>query len=220
MKSFFSSRVKSQTGNDRDHESARSGQLPIKTCCFAGRGSDEIVVKHLMEPPQNPVGEFVKEESCGPARLAELIDQVESAAAALRKAVAGLTEEQLDAKYRNWTIRQIVHHLADSHINSYIRFKWALTEDLPTIKAYFENRWVALEDSRIGAIEAPLALFAAIHARWLQLLRTMTPSDFERSFIHPETGQTVSLKSALCYYPWHSRHHTGQIVWLREQNGW
>ncbi len=173
-----------------------------------------------MEPPQNPVGEFVKEESCDSVRLAELIDQIESAPAVLRKAVAGLSAAQLDTKYRNWSIRQIVHHLADSHINSYIRFKWALTEDLPTIKAYFEDRWVALEDSSTGAIDEPLALFEAIHARWVQLLRTMTPADFERSFIHPETGQTVSLKSALGYYPWHSRHHTGQIVWLREQHGW
>ncbi|MDZ4659070.1 MAG: putative metal-dependent hydrolase [Bythopirellula sp.] len=173
-----------------------------------------------MEPPQNPVGEFVKEESCDSTRVAELIAQIESAPAALRKAVAGLSDPQLDTKYRNWSIRQIVHHLADSHINSYIRFKWALTEDLPTIKAYFEDRWVALEDSRTGAIDEPLALFDAIHARWVQLLRTMTMADFERSFIHPETGQTVSLKSALCYYPWHSRHHTGQIGWLREQHGW
>jgi uncharacterized damage-inducible protein DinB len=179
-----------------------------------------IAGRKLMEAPLSPVGEFVKDENYTPTRLNEFIDQIESAPAALRNAVTGLTHEQLETKYRNWTIRQIVHHLADSHVNSYIRFKWALTEELPTIKAYFEDRWVALDDSRTGAIDKPLALFDAIHARWAQLLKSMQLVDFDRSFIHPETGQTVNLKSALSYYPWHSRHHTGQIVWLRERHGW
>lgn len=173
-----------------------------------------------MEAPLNPAGEFAAEQECTPARIAELIEQIASAPAELRKAVAGLTESQLDTLYRNWSIRQIVHHLADSHVNSYIRFKWALTEDQPTIKAYFEDRWVALADSKHGEIAAPLALFDAIHARWAQLLKSMEYGDFEKSFIHPETSQQVTLKSALCYYPWHSRHHTGQILWLRQQHGW
>ncbi len=173
-----------------------------------------------MEPPQNPVGEFVKEENCSEERIVELIGEIERAPTALQNAVAGLSEQQLDTKYRNWTIRQIVHHLADSHVNSYIRFKWTLTEDQPTIKAYFEDRWVALEDTRAGAIDASLALYDAIHTRWIQLLRTMKPDDFARSFVHPESGQVVRLDAALCYYPWHARHHTGQIIWLREQHGW
>jgi uncharacterized damage-inducible protein DinB len=173
-----------------------------------------------MEPPLNPAGEFVKEENCSPERLTGLIEELEQAPIALRSAARGLSEEQLDTKYRNWTIRQIVHHLADSHVNSYIRFKWTLTEDLPTIKAYFEDRWVSLEDSRTGAIDRPLALYDAIHARWVQLLRTMKPSDFARSFVHPETGQTVRLDAALSNYTWHARHHTGQILWLREHHGW
>jgi uncharacterized damage-inducible protein DinB len=173
-----------------------------------------------MEPPLNPVGEFVKEDNCSYNRIAELIGEIEQAPTALRHVVAGLSERQLDTKYRNWTIRQIVHHLADSHVNSYVRFKWTLTENLPTIKAYFEDRWVALEDSQAGAIDPALGLYDAIHARWVHLLRTMKPDDFARSFIHPETGQNVRLDAALCYYPWHSRHHTGQITWLREQHGW
>ena len=145
---------------------------------------------------------------------------IEACPGALRRAVAGLSDAQLDTRYRNWTIRQIVHHLADSHVNSYIRFKWALTEDLPTIKAYDEGRWAALEDSRTGDIQAPLALLEGLHARWVQLLRSMTDEQFGRSFLHPETRKTVSLNAALCYYAWHCRHHTAQITWLRQQHGW
>jgi hypothetical protein len=173
-----------------------------------------------MEPPLNPAVEFVKETSCSASRISELISQIEQAPALLQKTVEGLTDEQLDTKYRNWTIRQIVHHLADSHVNSYVRFKWALTEDLPTIKAYFEDRWVALLDSRHGSIGPSLALFESMHARWTQLLRVMTAADFERSFIHPESGQTIRLDTVLSYYPWHARHHTAQIAWVREQHGW
>jgi uncharacterized damage-inducible protein DinB len=173
-----------------------------------------------MEAPQNPAGAFAPEETYGPERRNELIAVIETAPAALRKAVAGLSEDQFDTRYRNWTIRQIMHHLADSHVNSYIRFKWALTEDLPTIKAYDEGRWAALEDARTGDVRAPLALLEGLHARWLQLLRSMTEEQFGRSFIHPETSQRVSLSAALSYYAWHCRHHTAQITWLRQQRGW
>jgi hypothetical protein len=173
-----------------------------------------------MEPPLNPAGEFIKEENCSPARLAELITEIEQAPDNLRRTVAGLSDQLLNTKYRNWSVRQIVHHLADSHVNSYVRYKWTLTEDTPTIKAYFEDRWVALPDSSDGAIEPSLALFEAIHVRWVQLLRTLSPADFARSFVHPETGQTIRLDTLLSYYPWHARHHTGQIAWLRKQHGW
>lgn len=173
-----------------------------------------------MDAPQNPAGVFVPEENCSPARRDEFIAVIEAAPVALRNAVAGLSEGQLDTQYRNWTIRQIVHHLADSHVNCYIRFKWALTEEFPTIKAYDEGRWAALEDSRTGDVAAPLALMDALHARWVQLLRSMTESQFARSFLHPETGKTVTLSAALCSYAWHCGHHTAQITWLREQRGW
>jgi uncharacterized damage-inducible protein DinB len=173
-----------------------------------------------MEAPQNPAGAFVPEEDRGPQRRGELIAVIEAAPAALRDAVAGLSNDQLNTRYRNWTIRQIVHHVADSHVNSYVRFKWALTEERPTIKAYDEGLWAALEDSRAGDVRAPLALLEGLHARWVQLLRSMTEGQFARSFVHPETGQTVSLSAALCYYAWHGRHHTAQVRWLREQRGW
>jgi len=173
-----------------------------------------------MEAPQNPAGALAPEENYGLQRRDAFIAVIEAAPSALRSAVAGLSEAQLDTRNRNWTIRQIVHHLADSHVNSYIRFKWALTEDLPTIKAYDEGRWAALEDARTGTVQAPLALVEGLHACWVQLLRSMTESQFARSFLHPETGKSISLRAALCYYAWHCRHHTAQITWLRAQRGW
>jgi hypothetical protein len=173
-----------------------------------------------MEAPQNPAGAFVPEANYGPGRRDELITIIQTAPAALRNAIAGLSRAQLDTRYRNWSGRQIVHHLADSHVNSYIRFKWALTEERPTIKAYDEGRWADLADARTGDVEAPLALVEGLHRRWAQLLRSMSSEHFARCFVHPETGAVVSLAEALCYYAWHCRHHTAQIIWLREQNGW
>jgi hypothetical protein len=173
-----------------------------------------------MEAPQNPAGAFAPEDNYGPDRRDEFIAVIANAPSAVRKAVAGLSEAELDTTYKNWTIRQIVHHMADSHLNSFIRFKWALTEELPTIKAYDESRWAVLEDSRTGDVGPPLALLEGLHARWVHLLRSMTPEQFARAFVHPQTGQTVTLSSALCYYAWHCRHHTAQINWLREQRGW
>src|SRR5690242_20659773 len=119
-----------------------------------------------MAAPQYPAGPL-EMDGHDPRRRGEFIAVLEGAPAALRRAVAGLSDAQLDTRYRNWTVRQIVHHLADSHVNSYVRFKWALTEERPTIKAYDENRWVALEDSRAGDVAAPLALLDGLHARWV-----------------------------------------------------
>lgn len=173
-----------------------------------------------MKPPQNPAGAFAPEANDDPRRRAEFFAVIASCPAALRRAIAGLSEMQLDTRYRNWTIRQIVHHVADSHVNSYVRFKLALTEELPTIKPYDEGRWAALDDSRTGDIAAPLTLLDGLHACWVQLLRTLTDEQFARAFFHPETGQTVSLSAALGYYAWHGKHHTAQITWLRQQSGW
>ena len=139
----------------------------------------------------------------------------------MRAAVAGLDDAQFDTRYRpdGWTVRQTVHHVADSHSNSLTRFKLALTEDeVPTIKPYYEDRWAELGDSKLP-IEVSLKMIDAIHTRWVALLDSMTDADFERSFIHPETG-TWTLDGALALYAWHSRHHTTHITRLRERNGW
>ena len=169
-----------------------------------------------MEPPQFPAGPYVPEENDDPRRRAELIADIDAAPARMRAAIAGLTDEQLETRYKNWSIRQIVHHLADSHVHSYIRFKWTLTEEMPTIKAYEEGDWVALEDSQHGSIEPPLALLEGLHRRWVQLLRTMTAEQFTRRFFHPQSKLQISLASALGSYAWHGKHHIGQILWLRE----
>lgn len=173
-----------------------------------------------MDAPQFPAGPFEPEAHPTPERRAELIAVIERAPTALRAAVTGLSEAQLDTKYRNWTIRQIVHHIADSHVNSFIRFKWALTEEQPTIKAYDESRWAQLPDARAGDIRPPLVLLEGLHATWIQLLRAMSAAQFARGYLHPETRRTVTLNEALSHYAWHGRHHTGQILWLREQHRW
>ncbi len=173
-----------------------------------------------MNAPQYPAGPFVPDEHSNAQRRQEAIAVLEQAPAALRSAVAGLNDTQLNTRYRNWTIRQIVHHLADSHVNAYVRFKLALTEERPTIKPYDEGRWVALDDSRSGSIAAPLALLEGLHASWVQLLRCLTEEQYTRSYFHPEMGEQVPLFQALNSYAWHCRHHTGQILWLREHHGW
>ncbi len=172
-----------------------------------------------MDAPQWPAGPFSPEGALAPHRRFELVAEVGAAPAGFRAATAGLSDDQLDTKYRNWTVRQIAHHVADSHVNCYVRFKLALTEDVPTIKPYDESRWAALPDSR-GDVAAPLALLEAVHARWVQLLDTMTEGDFGRAYFHPELGTTMTLDEALAMYAWHGRHHTAQVRWVRERWGW
>ncbi len=173
-----------------------------------------------MKPPDNPTGELTAADAYDASLKSELIEAVRRAPAELRRATAGLGEAQLDTRYKNWTIRQITHHIADSHVHSYIRFKWTLTEENPTIKAYEEGDWVLLADCATGDVEPSLCLIEGLHAKWVQLLESMTADQFARTFVHPQTGETVTLWAALNYYPWHARHHTGQILWLRNQHGW
>jgi len=139
----------------------------------------------------------------------------------LRDAVEGLNDEQLDTPYRDggWTLRQTVHHVADSHANSLIRFKLALTEDEPpTIRPYYEERWAELPDSKLP-VDVSLSMVDAIHRRWSELLDKMTEADFAREFVHPETGNWA-LENALALYAWHSLHHTAHITNTRKRNGW
>lgn len=171
-----------------------------------------------MSDPRYPIGEF---------DLGNFSDRVENLRtiaelpAKVTAAVGGLTDEQLDTPYRDggWTVRQTVHHIADSHMNSQIRFKLALTEDeVPTIKPYYEDRWAELGDSKLP-VDVSLKLIDAIHTRWSALLDSMSDQDFQKQFIHPETG-AWTLDGALALYAWHSKHHTGHITSLRERMGW
>ncbi len=138
----------------------------------------------------------------------------------LANAVSRLSEDQLDTPYRpeGWTVRQTVHHVADSHLNSFIRFKLALTENLPTIRPYYEDRWAELGDSKMP-VEVSLKIIDGLHARWTQLLQSMSDADFKRRLIHPETGEWT-LEKLLALYAWHSRHHTAHITRLQERGGW
>lgn len=168
-----------------------------------------------------PIGKFDFKQTVDPASIPSLIAEIEALPAQLRAASGGLNEEQLDTPYRpgGWTVRQTVHHVADSHMNSYIRLRLALTENEPTIKPYNQPAWGELADARTAPVDLSLDLLAAMHARWALLLRSMAPADFERCFRHPEMG-LLRLDTNLALYAWHGRHHTAHIANLRQRMGW
>jgi uncharacterized damage-inducible protein DinB len=173
-----------------------------------------------LDDPRYPIGRFAPPACYTPAVRAENIETLRLLPQRLRAAVAGLDASQLDTPYREsgWTLRQVVHHVADSHANSYIRFKLALTEDWPTIKPYDEAAFAKLADTKLP-IDGSLALIEALHGRWVALLETLTEEDFQRGYTHPEMGRQ-SLSTALALYSWHSRHHTAHITTLRARQGW
>lgn len=162
-----------------------------------------------MTDPRYPVGRF---DPADATPVAAIIEQIERFPSELRAAVAGMTDGQLDTRYREggWTARQVVHHLADSHLNSVIRFRLALTESQPAIKAYDEKKWAELPDAARGPIEMSLRLIEGLHARWASLLAAMTPDDWRRTFVHPDRGVTT-LEVNLRIYGWHCRHHLAHI---------
>jgi len=169
-----------------------------------------------------PIGTFkIESDAFTDEERRGLIDQIAETPAKLREALKGLSEEQLETPYRpgGWTVRQVVHHVPDSHLNSYVRFKLALTEDEPTIKPYDEAQWAVLADSRITPVEVSLSLLESLHERWVALLRSLAPADFARTFRHPELG-VVSLNKNVALYAWHGRHHVAHITSLRERMGW
>lgn len=168
-----------------------------------------------------PIGKFKFEGQTSERQRREFVDQIEQAPAKMRTAVAGLSQQQLDTPYRpgGWTVRQVVHHVPDSHMNSYMRFKLALTEMEPTIKPYYEDRWAELEEARSAPIEISLALLDSLHKRWVLTLRAIKGDEWKRTFRHPELG-LMSLEKNLALYAWHGRHHVAHITSLRERMGW
>jgi uncharacterized damage-inducible protein DinB len=174
-----------------------------------------------MDDLRYPVGRCPRPDSFSAAERAAAIENVAATPARLRAAVAELSEPQLDTPYRpgGWTVRQVVHHVPDSHANAFIRLKLALTEDNPTIKPYDQEAWAKLEDARSTPIETSLTLLDAIHDRWLRLWRAMSPSDFERTLYHPENGP-MNLDQLLAMYDWHGRHHVAHVENLRKREGW
>ncbi len=168
-----------------------------------------------------PIGPFVKPDTFDAKSRRAAIDRIASTPQRLRSAVDGLTDRQLDTPYRpgGWTVRQVVHHLPDSHLNSYVRFKRALTEDQPVICTYHEDRWAELPDGKAGAIAVSLDLLEALHVRWVAVLRSLSPEQLARTLDHPEIG-ILTLDAMLALYAWHGDHHVAHITALREREGW
>ncbi len=174
-----------------------------------------------MGDAQYPLGKFVEDPDVTAEKRARWIQEIAEAPATFRKAVAGLTAEQLDTPYRagGWTVRQVVHHMADAHLHTLIRFRLALTEENPAVPGYDPARWGELQDAKHGPVDVSLALLEALHARWVLLLRAMAPADYARTFRRAD-GQVHTLDRALQVYAWHGRHHAAQIAGLRERMGW
>jgi len=168
-----------------------------------------------------PIGTYKAPEIITTEHINAWIKIIEDHPQKLRQLVDGLSDEQLDTPYRpdGWTVRQVVHHLPDSHLNSYIRFKWTLTEDIPTIKAYHEDRWAKLSDS-LGPVDSALNLLQAVHVKWVIVLKSLSAEDLKRSFIHPESGREITLERNIGIYAWHCDHHYAHIENLIKEKGW
>jgi len=169
-----------------------------------------------------PIGEFKIPEQVSVEEIKNCIDDIARLPQALIEEVEHLDQDQLQIVYRpeGWNIRQLVHHLADSHMSAFMRFKWALTEDEPTIKAYNEKRFAELADSQFTPVTISLQLLKALHAKWVILLENMSTEDFEKTFTHPESGYRYSLKQSLVNYSWHGKHHLEHIRTLKKRKGW
>jgi hypothetical protein len=174
----------------------------------------------MNEDLRYPIGEFDRSFEVSHEARRERIKTLKDLPANLAAAVDGLNVPQLDTEYRpgGWTVRQTVHHVPDSHVNALIRFKLALTEDTPTIRPYYEDRWALLGDAKLP-VDVSLRMLKATHERWVALLESMSDEDYQRRLIHPESGEWT-LEGFLAMYAWHSRHHTAHITSLRDRLGW
>jgi uncharacterized damage-inducible protein DinB len=168
-----------------------------------------------------PIGPTDRSAALAAGERAQRIDAIAATPTQLRRAVAGLSDQQLDTPYREggWTVRQVVHHIADSHINAYVRFRLGLTEENPTIKPYDQTAWAELHDVRHLPVEVSLRLLEAIHERLVHLLLAVPPSSFSRQIVHPENGP-MTLDSLVSVYAWHGKHHVAHITGLRDRQGW
>lgn len=168
-----------------------------------------------------PIGKFEFDGEVDAPRRTDWIRQLEELPDHLEVAIRGLNDAQLDTRYRpeGWTVRQVVHHIPDSHMNAYIRVKWALTEDQPTLKAYDEVRWAELDEAKTGSLQMSLGLTRAVHVRWVACFRTLSDEQFGKRILHPESGM-MRVDQLLGMYGWHGRHHVAHITSLRERMNW
>jgi uncharacterized damage-inducible protein DinB len=198
----------------------QSGLSKIIYIGFSGRLAN-AKLGVFMPDLRYPIGPFSPDSNPTPELRAKHIEEISALPKRFRQAITGLSKEQFDTPYREggWTVKQVVHHVPDSHLNAYIRCKLALTENVPTIKAYNEDAWAKLKDSELTPIEVSLALLESIHNRWVTLLRSLQPDDFQRKFNHPEAG-VMTLDRLVNLYDWHGRHHTAHITTLRERMRW
>jgi hypothetical protein len=175
-----------------------------------------------LEKLKFPIGHFVKPAELTKKLRETFIHDIEGFPDRLEKEVASLNEEQLDTEYRpkGWTIRQVVHHCSDSHMNSLTRFKLTLTEDKPTIKPYWEDRWAELADSKTMPVAPALQMLKGLHARWTVLLKSVKEEEWQRSFIHPEHGKEITLGENIGIYAWHCNHHLAHITQLKARKNW
>jgi uncharacterized damage-inducible protein DinB len=178
-------------------------------------------VEAIVSDPRFPIGKFSYQGPATPDQKRKLLDDIEQTPANLRAAVKGLSDQQLDTPYRDggWTVRQLVHHVPESHMNAYVRFKLALTEDNPTIKPYMEALWAELPDAKSAPIDVSLSLLDNLHSRWMLVLRNLKPEDWKRTFNHPEIGP-MDLDKTLALYAWHGPHHVAHVTKLRERMKW
>ncbi len=168
-----------------------------------------------------PIGKFQPQESYSADEIKTNIARIEALPGKLETAVKGLTDQQLDTPYRDggWTVRQVVHHVPDSHVNAYIRTKWTLSEATPLIKAYDEKTWAETPETKLPP-QISLTLLTSLHAKWVELLKRIPPQDLKKEFTHPETGKNVSLERMIATYAWHGEHHLAHITSLKERMGW
>ncbi len=174
-----------------------------------------------MEDLRYPIGKFSPQEVYSAAEIAQFINQIEALPQKLEEAIHNLNEEQLNTPYRDggWTVRQVVHHLADSHLHAYIRTKWTLTESEPVIKAYLEKLWAETPETKSHP-DLSISFLKSLHTKWVVLLRAISPDDLDRFFVHPETKRQISLKTLMGTYSWHGEHHLAHINNLKHRMKW
>jgi uncharacterized damage-inducible protein DinB len=182
----------------------------------------EASVEATTIDPQYPIGKFHIEKEVTPAKREQAIEDIAATPGKLREALLSLGDEQLDTPYRagGWTVRQLAHHVPDSHMNAYVRWKLALTEDSPTIKPYEEGAWAELVDAKSMPVSVSLELLRALHERWVTMIRGMQEADFARTFKHPDHAGTQTVDWMLFLYAWHGKHHVAHITELRKLKGW